>query len=246
VSNRRAKLVRFEDGLDAVTALPDRQSQAFLDHEVADAAFVEAFEAHFAGTGVLEDRARVQAATRLRNSIRRGVERQLDAIIEMGRALLEAERVFTRKEWMHLLEGGQKLLGLPKHTASMYRAIARDIDDQRIPRELCPDSFSTVYVFTTYKDWQLQAAKKAGLLRPTVTRKEVEEFKRIPADRVLLNAAAAEQQLPSQPAANLGALRDQERYYAKKERLLLNDLAKVQGHLEAIRDAIRAATRSET
>lgn len=239
MATRQSKLLRFQEGMGALTALSDQQANAFVAHEVADEAFVRAFEAHFEGMDILNDGDKVQAAVRLRNSIKRGIERQLDAVIEMGRALLDAERVFTQQEWEHLLEGGQQLLGLPKYTASMYRAIARDIDGRRIPRELCPESFSTVYRLTTFSDPQLERAREFGLLRPTVTRKEVEAFKRLTAE------GKEHAEAPSMAdAGQLVELRTEARQLRKQERRLQDALERVRLRMETVQKRILALTES--
>ncbi len=242
MSVRSGRIVSLGEKLSDALASPDEQALGLRNLEVADESFVQAFEEHFAGTDVLQNREKVRAATILRNSIKRGHEKQLDAIIEMGRALIRAERAFTRKEWDHLLAGGQRLIGLPKNTASMYRAIARDIDAGRLPRALCPESFSTAYVLTTYEDWRLDAAKQKGLLRPTVTRKEIEQFKRLPPAEV---QAAGE---GAQSAATDGAdengtakLEAEQRELRARERRLLDALAVVQGRLHTIRQQLGRA-----
>jgi hypothetical protein len=245
MATRQSRLIRLEKGMGALSTLSDQQAAAFVAHEVADEAFVQAFEAHFAGMDVLSNRDKILAATRLRNSIKRGIERQLDAVIEMGRALLDAEGVFTKQEWDHLLEGGQQLLGLPKHTASMYRAIARDIDGGRIPRERCPESFSTVYRLTTFTDSQLKRAREVGLLRPTVTRKEVEEFKRLTAQQEDgADEAEAETASTGKVAGEAAELRAQARQLRKQEGRLQAALARVHTHLEAIRKRLTALSES--
>lgn len=240
MATRQSKLLRLQEGIGALASLSDQQATALEAHEVADEAFVHAFEAHFAGMDVLTDRDKVQAAVRLRNSIKRGIERQLDAVIEMGRALLHAERAFTKKEWEHLLEGGQQLLGLPKHTASMYRAIARDIDAHRIPRERCPESFSTVYRLTTFTDHQLEQAKVVGLLRPTVTRKEVEDFKRLTAK----STAQKESKITAADTGEVAELRAEARQLRKQERRLHKALDRVLGRLGTIQNRLAELTQS--
>jgi len=239
MATRQSKLLRLQEGMGALATFSDQQATAFVAHEVADEAFVRAFEAHFEGMDVLNDEDKVQAAVRLRNSIKRGIERQLDAVIEMGRALLDAELAFTRQEWEHLLDGGQQLLGLPKYTASMYRAIARDIDGRRIPRELCPESFSTVYRLTTFSDPQLERARDVGLLRPTVTRKEVDEFKRLTAE------AKGHAEAPAvADVGGVAALRTEARQLRKQERRLQDALERVRGRMETIQKRIAALTES--
>ncbi len=223
------------DKLNGALAAPDEQALGLRNLEVADENFVRAFEEHFAGTEVLQNREKVRAATILRNSIKRGHEKQLDAILEMGRSLIRAERAFTRKEWDHLLAGGQRLIGLPKNTASMYRAIARDIDAGRLPRALCPESFSTAYVLTTYEDWRLDAAKERGLLRPTVTRKEIEQFKRLPPAEVQAEGEGARVGNAGSGETEAAKLEAEERELSARERRLLDALEVVQGRLETIR-----------
>ncbi len=244
MASRQARLIRLQEGMGALSSLSDQQATAFVAHEVADEAFVRAFEAHFAGMDVLNDQNKVLAATRLRNSIKRGIERQLDAVIEMGRALLDAEKAFTKAEWDHLLDGGQQLLGLPKHTASMYRAIARDIHARRIPRELCPESFSTVYRLTTFTDPKLEQAKEVGLLRPTVTRKEVEEFKRLTAQRVTEEEVDAETAPTIKVAGEVAELRAEARLLRKKEGRLQAALNRVQSRLETVQNRLSELTKS--
>ncbi len=70
MSSRQSRLARLQKGMGALSSLSDQQSAAFVAHEVADEAFVRAFEAYFAGMDVLNSRDKVQAATRLRNSIK--------------------------------------------------------------------------------------------------------------------------------------------------------------------------------
>ncbi|MBI0538225.1 hypothetical protein D9599_21915 [Roseomonas sp. KE2513] len=229
--------MNLEGKLGVALAAPDRQAHGIRDLEVADEAFANAFRAHFAGSSVLADRDKVRAATILRNSLKRGAERQLDAIIEMGRALMRAETVFTKQEWNHLLEGGPKLLGLPKNTASMYRAIARDIDAGRLPRALCPESFSTAYVLTTYEEDRLEAAKDRGLLRPTVTRREVEEFKRLPIEEVRVGGVPAAMKY-EEGTPDPVRLRGEEQQLARRERKLLDELSRVQQRLSAVRETL--------
>ena len=234
---RQSRVVSLEGKLGAALTAPDRQAHGMRDLEVADDAFADAFRAHFAGSAVLADREKVRAATILRNSLKRGAERQLDAIIEMGRALMRAELVFTRQEWNHLLDGGSKLLGLPKNTASMYRAVARDIDAGRLPRAMCPESFSTAYVLTTYDEDRLEAAKDRGLLRPTVTRREVEEFKRLPIEQIRVGGASAGSGV-NQATADFVRLRGEEQQLARRERRLLDELSRVQGRLVIVREML--------
>jgi hypothetical protein len=236
----RSRILRLEDKISAAVSVPDRQADRLRDLEVADDAFVQAFNEHFKGTGVLEDREKIRAATILRNSIRRGAEKQLDAVVEMGRALLRAEQAFTRQEWSLLLEGGSRLIGLPKSTAAMYRAIARDIDGGRLPRTMLPESFSTAYVLTTYEDWRLKAAQVCGILRSTVTRKEVEEFKRLPADQIpgMEPQGRGQSVKISRSQEELHRLQEDERRLVRREARLLDELGKLQQQLSVLREKL--------
>jgi hypothetical protein len=221
---------------EAITTKPDRQSSALGDMEVADEEFVEAFQNHFAGTEVLSDQRKVRAATVLYNTMRKLQGRNFDLIIDMGRALIRAEQVFSPAEWKKMIEGGRRILGVVPGTASMCRQIARGIDNGILPRDLCPEALTTAYVFTTYESERLQLAIEQKVLRPDVTRREAVEFK----NRDLREIATAKpsqlislvKREPAQDADTTALLHNLHR----RERRLTTLLAQCREKIEAIKN----------
>jgi hypothetical protein len=176
-----SKITGLGQKLSEIVAKPDRQSSGLRDLEVADQSFADAFRQHFAGSPVLEDKRKVRAATVLYNTLRQNSVKQLEIALDMGRALLRAEEVFTPAEWKQMVAGGQRILGVAPGTATMCRQLARQIDGGALPRELCPEAFSVAYVFATYEPWRIKYAIEQRVLRPNVTRREAMEFKRLAA-----------------------------------------------------------------
>lgn len=241
MSTRSGRILSLEDKIGRAVAQPDRQSTGLREVEVVEEEFVDAFRRHFEGFDVVENEEKVRAAVILRNSLRRGAEKQLDAVVEMGRALLRAQRCFTADEWRHLLEGGEQIIGIPKTRASMYRAISDNIDNGRIPREICPESYSSVYILTCLEDWQLKAGVERGVIHRTATRQQLQQFRRLPAPVVL---GAGEGGLPTSNLSNsqsLAVLRREERRLKAREQKLVPELERIRHRLAEIQEALNPA-----
>lgn len=166
----------------AATA-PDRQSQSLAASAVTDEKFVTIFQEKFSGTEVLNNQEKVRQVSLLANTIRHEKTKQIESAIAIGRAFCQTEGVFSRDEWTVLMKHTQELFGMTKHTASMYKKVAEAIDSGLIQKEICPPSFSTAYVLTTYNPRQLELAKKEGLINPELTRAEAVAFKKKHANR---------------------------------------------------------------
>ncbi|WP_282803142.1 hypothetical protein [Bombella apis] len=190
----------------------DRQSSSLANSAVVDEAFIRAFNEQFAGLPILDDQEKIRVVSQLANTIRHERKRQLETVIEIGRAFCRTEDSFTREEWHRLLAATQALFGMSKNTACMYRAVARAVDAGRIPRDLCPPSFSTAYTLTTYTDSQLDLAREQGLVRPDVTRRELVVFK-----KRLLSKKRSRSGRSSSPLSSL--LKKRERLYKELEKL---------------------------
>ncbi len=237
MSTRTGRVLSLSDKIGRAAAQPDRQSAGLREVEMVDEAFVDAFKRHFEGFDVVEQEGKVRAAVTLRNSLRRGAEKQLDAVVEMGRALLHAQSCFSADEWRHLLEGGEQIIGVPKTRASMYRAIADNIDNGRIPRDVCPESYSSVYILTCLEDWQLNAGVEQGVIHRTATRRQLQQFRQLPAPVVL---GAGEGGLPTPNASNsqdLAALRREERRLRAREQRLVSELESIRRRFAEIQEA---------
>ncbi|MCL1512569.1 hypothetical protein DTI93_09260 [Parasaccharibacter sp. TMW 2.1884] len=190
----------------------DRQSSSLANSAVVDEAFIRVFNEQFAGLPILDDQEKIRVVSQLANTIRHERKRQLETVIEIGRAFCRTEDSFTREEWHRLLAATQALFGMSKNTACMYRAVARAVDAGRIPRDLCPPSFSTAYTLTTYTDSQLDLAREQGLVRPDVTRRELVVFK-----KRLLSKKRSRSGRSSSPLSSL--LKKRERLYKELEKL---------------------------
>lgn len=169
--------------IGAAAIAPDRQSQSLASSAVTDENFVATFQEKFSGMELLENQEKIRSVSLLANTIRHEKTKQIESAIAIGRAFCQTEGIFSREEWALLMQYTQELFGMTKHTASMYRNVAKAIDGGIIPKEICPPSFSTAYVLTTYNNRQLELAKKEGLITPELTRKEAVAFKKRHADR---------------------------------------------------------------
>ncbi|GBQ08068.1 hypothetical protein [Saccharibacter floricola] len=157
--------------------LSDRQSTSLAQSTVIDERFFETFKEKFEGMELLDNQEKVQAISTLVNVLKSEQKKQLHIVLQIGRAFCNTEDEFSQEEWKHLLKYTQELFGMSRHTACMYRNVARDIDSGRIPREICPTSFSTAYQLSTYTDKQLELAKEEGIITPDVSRRTLVAFK---------------------------------------------------------------------
>ncbi|WP_040613790.1 DUF5320 domain-containing protein [Teichococcus cervicalis] len=201
------RILSIGQKLSTALAEPDRQADGLRNLSVAPQEFVDEFHRLFAGTGVLQDQDKVRAATVLYNTLRNGAARQIELYVQMGKALLAAERKFAPEEWKLLIDRSDTLFKVPKNRAVMWRQVALAVEEGRLPLDLLPDSYSVAYVFTHYEPQRIQKAIEAGVLRPSVTRKEAEHFRRLP---------LTGQNAGPPPAAELDRLLEQERRLEEK------------------------------
>lgn len=153
----------------------DSQAQSFQSLETVPESFVAAFEKQFSGLDLSRDQQR--AAAILFNKLRRGQMKGIEAILDMGRALNEAAQKFTSREFELLLKAGKAVMPIPEARASMYRRIAHDVDNGRLPRDLCPEAYSVAYSICTMSDTQIRVALDQGLVHPGVSRVAILKFK---------------------------------------------------------------------
>lgn len=196
---------------------PDRQSRSLANSAVTDERFVVLFQEKFSGMDTLDDQAKIQAVSTLANVLKHEKKRQLDTVIEIGRAFCQTEDIFSRAEWGHLMSYTQELFGMSKHTACMYRNVARDLDSGRIPKELCPPSFSTAYQLTTYTDTQLTLALEQGIITPEISRREAVAFKQKHLRAKKKNGTKATQKNSRKRLLSLK--KERERLYKKLEKI---------------------------
>jgi hypothetical protein len=221
------RILSIGQKLGTALAEPDRQADGIRNLSVAPQAFADTFNRVFAGTGVAEDGEKVRAATILYNTLRNGAAKQIELYVQMGKALLAAERKFGPDEWRLLIDHSETLFEVPKNRAVMWRQIALAVEEGRLPVDRLPDSYSVAYVFTHYEPWRIQKAVEAGVLRPSVSRKEAENFRRL----AMPDAAPA---VPTgDRSEELARLRKLERRLEEKLAAVRERIAKLAGTDEA-------------
>lgn len=142
-----------------------------------DPAALEAIREVFEGTSLLEDQNKVKRLLRTRSEIQKEWGDARDSFLAIGRALLALESELTKAELSRLRHRTERLFPFSDATATQLRQIARAVDGGRIPAEACPGSYGTAYQITLLTEAQLEVARKRGLIRPSVTRREIMQLR---------------------------------------------------------------------
>lgn len=140
--------------------------------------------------------------------IRRNWLNALEATVQVGRRLNEAKEKLPHGEYEAMVE--QDLPFKPA-TARKLREVATFVDSGKVPLEQLPEAYSTVYAIATMPEERRQEALEQGVIRPDVTRRELEEFKipvtlftaQVPTAQVLESTLTA---LPQRLGADLETL----------------------------------------
>jgi hypothetical protein len=156
----------------------DPRSHRLLSMNADDPKALKVIGEVFAGTGLPENPEKVRRIMRVRSEIQAEWGRARDSFLSIGRALLSLEFELTKAEFARLRQGSQRLLPFSDATATQLRQIARAVDAGRIAAESCPGSYGTAYQLTLLSDHQMRAAKDRGLIRPDVTRREIQQLRR--------------------------------------------------------------------
>lgn len=169
-----SKAIDLTAKLGGALQQPDRQTNALKSVEQTDAAFLERLRECFEGHDLAQNEKKIREAARLSNALQRGKAKFLDNAIEMGRAILRAEKAFSRDEWRQFVENSPYLVGLKKSMLSKLRAVSQAVDSGKIDRKTCPNSFTTAYTIARLPDEKLAEVKRRGLLNPQMTRQELQ------------------------------------------------------------------------
>nr|WP_237182531.1 hypothetical protein [Roseomonas marmotae] len=194
----------------------------------ADEEALQAIHEVFAGTGLLEDQAKVSRILRVRAEIQKEWGDARDSFLAIGRALLNLEESLTRSEWQRLRQESERLFPFSDATATQLRQIARAVDSGRLPREQCPGSYGTAYQITLLSDTQLEVAQRRGLIRPDVTRREIMSLRRE------VRPFADMPEAPPKGRLDRAALREERRRLAGRRDALAAALARVEARLRQI------------
>ena len=103
------------------------------------------------------------------------------SFVLIGRYLNEAKVGLPHGEFERMV---QRELPFSKSQAFQFRAVATMIDGGRIQDHELPSSPSIAYELSKYEPYELEDARKLGLLTPTVSRVELRKWRR---DRSLAN-----------------------------------------------------------
>jgi hypothetical protein len=101
-----------------------------------------------------------------------GVQRRF---LLIGRYLVQAKRKLPHGEYLDMIE---RDLPFRRNIAFQLREVALAIDSGRVGECEVPPNYSVVYQLATLSDAELRMAREQGVVRPDVTRREVEAFKR--------------------------------------------------------------------
>jgi hypothetical protein len=132
----------------------------------------------FEGTGLMRDQRKVEVLLGARRDVAEAWGKTRDAFISIGRTLNDMDRELDEVERDRLRTGFRRLFPFSDSIASQFRAIARAVDDGRIPRDLVPGSYGAAYQMALLNAEQRVIAETRGLLRPDVSRETLVEFRR--------------------------------------------------------------------
>lgn len=132
----------------------------------------------FAGTGLLDDQARIAQVLEARREIEASWGRAARSFVEVGRSLLRLDETLTVAEKAALKFGCERLFPFTDPIASQLRSVARAVDAGVLAIETCPASYSVAYQLTLLKPAQMAEAKRRGLITPAVTRAAVIAFRK--------------------------------------------------------------------
>lgn len=98
----------------------------------------------------------------------------LEATVAVGRRLNEAKVALPHGEYEAMVESD---LPFSSATARKLRKAAELVDSGQIDLEKLPESYTTLYAIATLPDEARQQAIDQGVIRPDVTRAELEAFR---------------------------------------------------------------------
>lgn len=123
--------------------------------------------------------------------IRREWSNALEATVAIGRRLNEARATLPHGDYEAMVAND---LPFSPATARKLRECAELVDSGKVPLDRLPEAYSTVYAIATLPDEVRQDALDAGVIRPDMTRAEVEGL------RAARRPAVGKGDTPARPA----------------------------------------------
>jgi hypothetical protein len=103
----------------------------------------------------------------------------LRSSLNIGRSLLELKAILSREEFARgLRRSAEAFRGWSSGNVSKVMKVAEFVDQAKMSLAVLPQSYTTLYEFTTLDEMQLEKARALALLRPDVRRSDIVEFKR--------------------------------------------------------------------
>ena len=166
--------------LDSDEQQPVDTRPAALDRLIAVPGDVmDALSDVFAGTGLLDDQARVAKVLEARREVEASWTRAAKSFIEAGKALLRLDEVLTSPaEKAALKTGCERLFPFSDPIASQLRAVARAVEAGLLTPDTCPASYSVAYQLCVMEEGEFAEAKRRGLVSPSSTRAAIIAFRR--------------------------------------------------------------------
>jgi hypothetical protein len=166
--------------LDSDEQQPVDTRPAALDRLIAVPGDVmDALSDVFAGTGLLDDKARVAKVLEARREVEASWTRAAKSFIEAGRALLRLDEALTNPaEKAALKTGCERLFPFSDPIASQLRAVARAVETGLLTPDTCPASYSVAYQLCAMEAGEFAEAKRRGLVSPSITRAAIIAFRR--------------------------------------------------------------------
>lgn len=132
------------------------------------------------GVSVVDEGRKLSAVVASIDTVREQTGRMVDAGIHIGRVLNDVHEVLSQEEFARLLRSGRELLsGWTSGNLSKMMGAARFVDSNKVSRDVLPRSYTVLYALSLLNEAQIERAIERRLVRPSLTRVEVEQIRRI-------------------------------------------------------------------
>jgi hypothetical protein len=122
---------------------------------------------------------RAASVLKTKDDFKREISALCDDVAEkfltIGRYLIQAKRVLPHGEYKAMVANE---LPFGYQTAYQLKTVAERVDSGRMPASRLPRSYATAFRLAALADAELSQAEARDLVRPDVTRREIDEFVR--------------------------------------------------------------------
>lgn len=132
------------------------------------------------GVSVVDEGRKLSAVVASIDTVREQTGRMVDAGVHIGRVLNDVHEVLSQEEFARFLRSGRELLsGWTSGNLSKMMGAARFVDSNKVSRDVLPRSYTVLYALSLLDEVQIQRAIERQFVRPSLTRGEVEQMRRI-------------------------------------------------------------------